>query len=83
MHIVVGVNDHIGVALVADDGCKKRVVEQGHNGTGANVWLNHGVVDLGLVEETTELVIVVLPNDVHVVLAVNVESGPIPVLRAT
>ena len=82
LDVVVGVNDHIGVALVPDDGRQEGVIEQGDNGTGADVGLNHGVVDLGLVEETTEFVVVVLPHDVDVVLAVDVKSRPVSVLRA-
>ena len=70
------------VALVTDDGRQEGVVKEGDDGAGANVRLNHGVVDLRLVEETTEFVVVVLPNDVNVVLAVDVESRPVPVLRA-
>ena len=82
LNVVVGVNDHVGVALVTDDGCQEGVVKEGDNGTGADVRLNHGVVDLRLVEETAEFVVVVLPHDVNVVLAVDIEGGPVSVLRA-
>ena len=45
--------------------------------------MNHGVVDLRLVEEFSELIVVVFPNDVNVVLAVDVKGWPIAILRAS
>ena len=83
LNVVVGVDNHIGVALVADDGRQQGVIKQGDNGARADVGLNHGVVDLGLVEKSTKFVVVVLPDDVNVVLAVDVKSGPVSVLRTT
>ena len=82
MDVIVRINHDIGVAFVPDDGRQKGVIEQRDDGAGANVRLNHGVVDLGLVEKSAKFVIVVLPHDVNVVLAVDVEGGPISVLRA-
>ena len=63
-----------------DDGRQQTVVKECDRSTVADVRLNHRVVDLGLVEEFSEFVIVVLPNDVNVVLAVDVDGWPISVL---
>ena len=68
---------------MADDGRQQGVIKQGDDGTRADVGLNHGVIDLGLVEKSTKFVVVVLPDNVNVVLAVDVKSGPVSVLRTT
>ena len=80
LDVVVGINDDIWVSLVSDDWGEEGVVKERDHSTGSNVWLDHGVVDLWLVEETSQLIIVVLPHNVNVVLAVNIEGGPVTVL---
>ncbi len=82
LDVIVGVNNHIGVALVTDDWREKGVVKQRDDGTDRCIGLEHCVVDLGLVEETLEFVIGVFPNDVRVALAVQIDGGPVAVLRA-
>ena len=67
---------------MTDDGGEQGVIEQRDGRSRTDVRLNHGIVDLGLVEETTEFVVVVFPNDVNVVLTVDVDGWPISVLRA-
>ena len=70
------------MALVSDNRCQQGVVKERDNGARTDVGLNHRVVDLRLVEEAPEFVVVVLPDDVNVVLTVDVKGGPISVLRA-
>ena len=81
LNIIVGVNDNVWVPLVPDDGRDKSVIKERDDSARADVRLNHGVVDLWLVKETAQFVVVVLPNDVNVVLTVNVEGRPVAVLR--
>ena len=80
LNVIVGINDNIWVPLVANDGCEEGVIKESDGCTRTDVGLNHGVVDLRLVEETPQFVVVVLPNDVNVVLTVDIERGPVSVL---
>ena len=82
MDVVVGVHHDVWVPFVANDGREQGVVKERDDGPRADVGLDHGIVDLRLVEETSEFVVVVLPHDVDVVLAVDVQGRPIAVLGA-
>ena len=83
LDVIVGVHHDVRVPFVADDGGEQGVVKERDDGARADVGLNHGIVDLRLIEEAPEFVVVVLPNDVDVVLAVDVQGRPIAVLRAS
>ena len=82
LDVVVGVHDDVGVALVSDDWRQQGVVEERQRGASGHVGLDHGVVNLGLREELVKRVVRVLPHDVKGAHAVDVNGGPVAVLRA-
>ena len=82
LDVVVGVHNDVGVALVSDDRRQQGVVEERQRGASGHVGLDHGVVDLGLREELVKRIVGVLPHDVKGAHAVDVNGGPVAVLRA-
>ena len=67
---------------MTDDRSEKRVIEVGDDGPRADIWAKHGVVDLRLIEETTQFVIGIFPDNVDTALAVDIDCRPVAVLCA-
>ena len=67
---------------MSDNWSQEGVLEECKDGSTTELWLNHGVVDLRLVEELLQFVIGVLPSDVKVALTIDVNGWPIAVLRS-
>ena len=65
---------------MSDDRSQERVFEECEDCPAAKLRLNHGVVDLGLIEELLQLIVGILPSDVEIALAVNSDGWPVTVL---
>ena len=68
---------------MTNDWGQQGVVKQGYDSTTTEIRLDHGVVNLWLVEIPVEFVEIVLPNNVNVVLAVDVQRRPVSILRSS
>ena len=82
LNVVVCIHYNIWVPFVPNDWGEQGVVKESDNGSCGWVRLKHAVVNLRLVEETIEFVIGVLPYDVGVSLAVQINGWPVAVLGA-
>ena len=65
---------------MSDNRSQECVFEEGEDRSAAELGLNHGVVDLRLVEELLQLIVGILPSDVEVTLTVNINGWPVTVL---
>ena len=65
---------------MSDNWSQERVFEECEDRSAIELRLNHGVVDLRLVEELLQLSVGILPSDVEVALTVNVNGWPVTVL---
>ena len=77
---IVGINDDVWMAFVTDDRCKECVFEEGQHRASIVFRLNHRVVDLRLIEELLQFIVGILPSNVEVALAVNVDGRPVTIL---
>ena len=68
------------MAFVTDNRRKECVFEEGQYRSSIVFRLNHRVVDLRLIEELLQFIVGILPSNVEVALAVNVDGRPVTIL---
>ena len=67
---------------MSNDWSQECVVKQCDDCSRSDIWLEHCVVNLRLIEEPLKFVIGIFPNDVGVALAVEINCRPVAVLSA-
>ena len=80
LHEIVSVDCYIGVTLVAYDRGQQGVVDRCYRFPSRQIDLQHRIINLRLLVEFIQLFVGILPDNVSVVLRVDVNRRPVAIL---